>query len=127
VKFLLDTHTFLWIGMDDARLSNNARDIIRNRQNALYLSAASIWEIAIKWSLGKLRLELSPEEFIREEMTRNNILTLSIEIAHALKTVALPRHHEDPFDRMLIAQACHEDLQLLSRDSTLARYDVKVI
>jgi len=127
VNYLLDTHAFLWTAMDDPRLSQTARDIIRDRQNVLYLSAASVWEIAIKWSLGKLRLELVPEVFIREEMTRNSLLPLSVEIGHALRTLALPLHHHDPFDRILIAQALQEGFRLLSRDSILARYDVEVV
>jgi len=124
MKVLLDTHAFLWLVTDDDRLSENARQAFLDEENSLFFSAASLWEICIKRSLGKISLKRGWLETIRNEMKDNAIQWLSIEIPHCAEVTKLPFHHRDPFDRMLIAQAIVEDMQLLSQDSRLSAYGV---
>ena len=126
MNILLDTHAFLWWITDDPELSETARNIIRDSSNTLYWSAASSWEVAIKYALGRLPLPEEPEKFIPPELTKNHIESLLITDEHAFHTRQLPHHHKDPFDRMLIAQARTESLMLLSCDSMFDLYDVKV-
>ena len=127
MKALLDTHTFLWWITDDPRLSVEARKIIAEGENELYLSAASGLEIAIKAGLGRLVLPDDPGIFIPEQMAQNAILPLPIRMRHVLHVSHLPDHHRDPFDRLLVAQAQLEDMPILSSDPQIARYPVRII
>jgi PIN domain nuclease of toxin-antitoxin system len=127
VSYLLDTHVLLWGLMDDARLSKKARSILLDDDRALYFSAASAWEIAIKASLGRLRFSAPLEQYLPTRLATEGIEPLPISIAHAARTEALPWHHRDPFDRLLVAQAQIEGLDLLSSDRALRQYDVKVV
>ncbi len=127
MKVLLDTHAFLWLITDDDRLSENARQTFLNTENSLFFSAASLWEICIKKSLGKISLKDGWFQTIQEEMEINTIRWLPIEMTHCAEVTELPFHHRDPFDRMLIAQAIVEDIQLLSRDSRLSDYAIELI
>ena len=127
MKVLLDTHAFLWLITDDDRLSENARQTFLNTENRLFFSAASLWEICIKKSLGKISLEDGWFQMIKEEMKINTIQWLSIEMIHCAEVTGLPFHHRDPFDRMLIAQAIVEEMKLLSRDSRLSDYAIELI
>ena len=126
MKVLLDTHTFLWWITDDNRLSSSAREIITSGDNELFLSAATGWEIAIKAQLGRIKLPKEPNSFIAEQLRLNSIQSLPIHMSHALHVYSLPNHHRDPFDRMIIAQAQLEDLPILTMDSQIAKYKVKV-
>ena len=127
MKVLLDTHAFLWSITGDDRLSKTAEEIFLDPDNNLFFSAASFWEICIKMSLGKLSLKRGWFETIQEEMRINAVQWLPVEMPHCVELTNLPFHHRDPFDRMLIAQAMTEDLQLLSRDSRLSAYEIKRI
>ena len=127
MTILLDTHTFLWWITDDRQLSASARDFIRDKNNDLLLSSASAWEIAIKTSLGKLPLPESPEVFIPRHMRINQFRPLPISVDHALAVSALPHHHRDPFDRLLVAQAQMENIPLLSADPILRSYAVQIL
>lgn len=127
MKVLLDTHAFLWLITDDERLSEKAQKTFLNPDNRVFFSAASFWEICIKKSLGKISLESEWFQTIQREMEINTIQWLPIEMQHCVKVSELPFHHRDPFDRMLIAQAMVEDMQLLSRDSWLSAYTIKRI
>jgi len=127
MKALLDTHAFLWWINDDPRLSDAVRELIGNGENALFLSAASGWEIAVKVQLGRLAVQGDPEQFILEQLALNDIAVLPISMNHALRTAALPDHHRDPFDRMLIAQSQIEQLPIVTADSLIARYAVEII
>ena len=127
MKVLLDTHAFLWLVTNDDRLSENARQTFLNTENSLYFSAASLWEICIKMSLGKISLRDGWFQTIQEEMEINTIQWLPIEMAHCAEVSELPFHHRDPFDRMLIAQAIVEELKLLSRESRLSDYPIDLI
>jgi PIN domain nuclease of toxin-antitoxin system len=127
MKALLDTHAFLWWINDDPRLSDAARELIGNGDSALFLSAASGWEIAINLRLGRLEVREDPEQFIFEQLTINDIAVLPISMNHALRTATLPDHHRDPVDRMLVAQSQIEQLPIITADPLIARYAVEVI
>jgi PIN domain nuclease of toxin-antitoxin system len=127
MNILLDTHAFLWWITDDAQLSANARTLIKDGENMLYWSAASSWEVAIKYNLGRLPLPDEPEQFLAQELAKNQIESLPITDRYAFQAGRLPRHHKDPFDRMLIAQAMTDSLTLLSCDSFFDLYDVQVM
>jgi PIN domain nuclease of toxin-antitoxin system len=127
MKVLLDTHAFLWLITDEDRLSENARQTFLNTENSLFFSAASLWEICIKKSLGKISLKDGWFQTIKEEMAINTIQWLPIEMTHCAEVAELPFHHRDTFDRMLIAQAIVEEMKLLSRDSRLSDYAIELI
>jgi len=127
MRVLLDTHTFLWWIIDDPQMSSRVRDIISNSSNELFLSAASCWEIAIKAKIGRIKLPDRPHIFVSEQMALNTIQGLPIQISHALHVFNLPHHHRDPFDRIIIAQAQLEKLPILTSDSLISKYKVKII
>lgn len=124
MKTLLDTHALLWLITGDRRLSETARKTFLEQENRLFFSIAGFWEICIKMSLGKLSLKRQWIKTIRDEMKANTIQWLPIEIMHCTELTKLPFYHRDPFDRMLIAQAMVEDMQLLSRDRRLSDYEI---
>jgi len=125
MRTLLDTHALLWLITDDKRLSPRAKEAFLDQENVLFFSAASYWEICIKISLGKLQLETNWQEVIQNEMAANAIYWLPVEVSHCAELTKLPFHHRDPFDRMLVAQAVVEEMQLLSRDRRLSAYGIK--
>jgi len=127
VRILLDTQCWLWLAAFPEKLSPRARALVETTDHDLFFSAASAWEIAIKHGLGKLRLPESPERYVTTRVDRLRTEPLSIEQAHALRVAALPPHHRDPFDRMLVAQAQVEHLPILTSDPVFGRYDVDVI
>jgi PIN domain nuclease of toxin-antitoxin system len=127
MKLLLDTHTFLWAMGYPERLSAHAASLFRAADSILYLSAASSWEIAIKYSLKKLQLPQEPTSYVTSRLTRHHIVPLPVQHNHALAVATLPPHHRDPFDRLLIAQARVDGLSILSMDEQFGRYDVPVI
>jgi PIN domain nuclease of toxin-antitoxin system len=124
MKLLLDTHTFLWFISDSPRLSERARSLVQDSSNQVFLSIASVWEIAIKVSLGKLMLTSPFETLIPQQIQLNRFDLLAIDLRHTLQVSTLPFHHRDPFDRLLIAQACVESIPLLSADPLFDSYDV---
>lgn len=125
MKILLDTQVFLWMIADAPELSPKARSLILDAGNLLYLSLASIWEMAIKVSLRKLQFKESLETLIPEELRANSISQLEIGFRHVARVVDLPFHHRDPFDRLLISQAQVENIPILSADRVFDRYRVK--
>lgn len=124
---LLDTHTFLWWITDDENLSDKSREIIAEGENKVYISAISGLEIAIKAQLGRLELPPNPTDFIQEQVAINAFINLPLQLRHALQVYALPRHHRDPFDRVLVAQAQVETIPILSADPILGQYSVETI
>ncbi len=127
MRLLLDTHTLLWFLNGSSRLSVPARDAICDLTNHRFVSTASLWEVAIKTSLGKLTLATSFEEMIEKEIDLNDINVLQIEGHHliTMAKLAFPANdHRDPFDRMIVSQAICEDLILISADSALDAYGV---
>ncbi len=120
MRLLLDTHVLLWWLADDPSLGSEAKAAIAEPGSAVLVSAATAWEIAIKQALGKLE---APSDLERQ-VQLNRFEPLSITIAHAYSAGTLPRHHDDPFDRMLVAQAIAEGLTIVTRDRRLGRYGV---
>ena len=127
MKALLDTHTFLWWNTNDRRLSPAARAFIADGRNQIFVSAASAWEIAIKSARGRLELPSAPDQYVADRMRSNGFSPLPIQISHALEVYRLPLHHNDPFDRLLIAQSRLEKLPLLSGDGEISRYDLQLM
>ena len=127
MKILLDTHIFLWLISGDKRLRSSTKNVFLDPENRLYFSAASMWEISIKISLGKLVLSDGWQSTIQRELRDNSINWLPIEMKHCLGLVDLPFHHRDPFNRMLISQAKTEQMSILSGDNVLSAYEVQVI
>ncbi|TAK28764.1 MAG: type II toxin-antitoxin system VapC family toxin [Chloroflexota bacterium] len=127
MRYLLDTHTFLWWIVDDPRLSPRVSAIIQDPNNEIWFSAASAWEIAIKAKLGRIKFEDDPVELIPQQVTANGFRNLPIQSDHALHVSRLALLHRDPFDRVLAAQALVEKMMLLTADQMMARYGVQVV
>jgi PIN domain nuclease of toxin-antitoxin system len=127
MRYLLDTHTFLWWNMDDVQLSLLAKEIISDSNNEIFFSAASAWEIAIKTARGRLTLPEDPMHFISNRLSLHGFQALPVQIHHAVQVYKLPLHHADPFDRLLIAQSQIESLPLISADVNIRRYELEVI
>ena len=127
MKILLDTNSFLWFISGSERLSINARERIADLDNQLFLSSASLWEIAIKVSIEKLELLQPYNQLIPQQLEENDINILPIELSHLTTVVELPFYHRDPFDRLIIAQALTEDLPVVSPDSLFSQYAIKLI
>jgi PIN domain nuclease of toxin-antitoxin system len=127
MKYLLDTSVFLWSLGAEQKLNSRATKLLSSSSSELYLSAASSWEIAIKFALGSLTLPRAASEFIPHGLRLLAIRSLDITHLHSLAAGDLPSHHRDPFDRMLIAQARAEEMVLLTADSTFKAYDVETV
>jgi len=125
-RFLLDTSAFLFWTSGGKKLSPRARKLIENHDHEILLSAVSSWEIAIKFGLGKLALPEPPRKFVPSRMMTHSIGGLAFEHSDALAIAALPEHHDDPFDRALIAQALERDLPIITSDPRFEDYDVDV-
>lgn len=125
MNLLLDTHVLLWWLKDPKRLTEQAASAIRASGNLVFYSAANIWEISIKSSMGKLPVISRVE--MEDALVADEIRALAITPAHAWSVAELPRHHGDPFDRILIAQARSESLRLVTRDPLMKPYDVEVV
>lgn len=125
MRILLDTHTFLWTAVGSTQLSLNATNLFLDTQNELYLSIASVWEIAIKCSLGKLVFHKPIESYILDILQENTIKLLNIDFRHVMRVTTLPFHHRNPFDRLLISQAIEEKIPLLSCDANLDAYGIE--
>ncbi len=126
-KILLDTHIWLWSILSPEKLGDKGQAMIEEAENDLFLSAASSWEISIKYKLGRIPLPEPPEAFILQRLMRDNIKPLSVEHHHACRVSVLPDIHRDPFDRILIAQAQTEQLLLITADQQLKDYDVEMM
>jgi PIN domain nuclease of toxin-antitoxin system len=127
MNYLLDTSVFLWSLGAEHKLNKKALELLSSKSAKLYLSAASSWEIAIKFMLGALTLPNSPSQFIPRAMSSLAIGVLEITHSHALLAGELPPHHRDPFDRMLIAQAQAEKMVVLTADRTFQKYHVELV
>jgi PIN domain nuclease of toxin-antitoxin system len=123
MKLLLDTHVLIWWPSDARKLSQTEIDIITDSDNLIFVSAATAWEIAVKKMIGKLE---APDD-LPAALAVNNFLELPITIEHSQKLYQLPLHHNDPFDRIMVAQAISEDLTFMTRDTKIALYDIKII
>jgi PIN domain nuclease of toxin-antitoxin system len=127
MRLLLDTHVFIWWADQQESLSANVLSALENEANELLLSVASVWEIQIKFQLGKLKLSTPLRELVDSQVETNDLRILPVELAHVLVLDTLPFHHKDPFDRLLIAQCIHEDVTLVSADREFAAYSVRLL
>lgn len=127
MRYLLDTHVLLWWRQDDPRLPRTWDPVLaRPEEHEIWVSVAALWEIAIKRSLGKLRLEISLEEFGETLQSRLGFHLLPVELTHLGRLERLPWHHRDPFDRLMVAQALEEGATVVTGDPAWSRYGVAV-
>jgi PIN domain nuclease of toxin-antitoxin system len=126
MKLLLDTHILLWFQAGDPALPKETEQAIRSEANEAYVSMVSFWEIGLKHSIGKLPLCMTLDAFFNT-ITEASFQILAVEQPHIVAASALPLHHRDPFDRMLIGQAKHEGMQLITLDAQFQAYDVPLI
>ena len=127
MKLLLDTHVLLWAATSPERLTANARAAIEDGETDIFVSAVTAWEIAIKQSLGKLELARPAELWFPEVLDRSGFQCLSVDRDAALRVRALPWHHRDPFDRLLVAHALAQGCTIVTRDPVFASYGVAVL
>ena len=122
MKYLIDTHIFIWWACNPEKLPDNIISIISNKKNTVYLSAASSWEVQIKINLGKITFTDEWENIVMREIEKNSFTVLPVQLSHTFALKKLPHLHRDPFDRILIAQALAEDLTVLTGDSLISSY-----
>jgi PIN domain nuclease of toxin-antitoxin system len=127
MRFLIDTHCWLWGISAPERLNAEAKELLGNDLHTVVVSAVSAAEIAVKVSIGKLRFEEPAVEFVRSRIETQGMKSLPLYLHHALRVAELPLHHRDPFDRLLVAQAQMEGIPLMTADPKLAAYDVEII
>ncbi len=127
MNILLDTHVFLWWTLDDERLPTRWREALEDDGNTVYLSAATAWEIVIKQGIGRLKVDDDPSTWFRKYVDDYRLVALPITHEHALAVFKLPAKHNDPFDRVLIAQAISEGLILATVDDAIRQYEVAVL
>lgn len=127
MKILLDTCAFLWLTTDAPELSEKARSLFQNTDNAVYLSSVSIWEIIVKYQLGKLPLPEPADIFIHNQCEQHLIQLLPLEDKAVFQLSNLPNYHRDPFDKMLVCQAIELDLVILTNDKMIVQYPVATI
>ena len=125
MNLLIDTHIVIWFYQTDARMSATALTLIQDPANSTFVSAASHWEIAVKISTGKLKLAESFPDFVQHAIADNGFTILPIEPRHTAQLIALPFHHRDPFDRMIVAQAIVEKMPVISVDPVLDSYPIR--
>ncbi|MBT9584362.1 type II toxin-antitoxin system VapC family toxin [bacterium] len=124
-NLLLDTHIWLWLGPTPEKISPEVLSVLEDPANGLFLSAASSWEISIKYRLGKLPLPEPPNRFIADRLLRDGIQFLPIGLQHTVRVAELPDYHSDPFDRLLVAQALTEKMVLVTADEKMLPYEVE--
>jgi len=126
VKILLDTHAWLWMLLEPERIGPKTRKLVASHDHAFFLSIASAWEMAIKHAAGRLTLPVPPLDYVRSRTREDGIALLPVSLEHVCRAAELPRHHADPFDRLLVAQTEIEDLVLLTHDTDIARYRITI-
>lgn len=127
MRLLLDTQAFLWAASDPEKFSKRARTAIEDSSNEVFVSAAVAWEIAIKHALGKLQTPSAPAVYVPARVAKLGFKPLAIALEHALAVGGLPSHHNDPFDRIMVAQAQVEGLTLVTSDRNILKYSVKTL
>jgi len=127
MRVLLDTHTFLWFVDGSDELSDKARGLIEDVNNQRFLSVASLWEMSIKVSIGKLNLDFSFPDLVIQKVYGNAIDILSISPEHLERLAKMPFHHKDPFDRLIIAQGLTENMPIITRDRAFAGYQADLL
>ena len=126
MRLLLDTHIFIWWADQPEKLSPAALSALEDEANELLLSVASVWEMQIKMQLGKLKLSLPLKELVKNQQEINDLTVSPVALTHVLALDALPFHHKDPFDRLLIAQSIEEKLTIVTADSQFSAYSVQL-
>ena len=127
MRFIVDTHAWLWAQSEPERLPSSVLEVLEDPANDVFVSAASAWEIAVKYQRGRLPLPEPPMTYVPMRMVDSGCKPLSIEHAHALQAGQLPMHHRDPFDRVLIAQSQILDMPVVTRDPAFSLYDVDLV
>lgn len=127
MRLLLDTQIFIWWADQPEKLSRTTLSALEDEANELLLSVASVWEMQIKILLGKLKLSLSLKEILKNQQETNDLTVSPVTLTHVLALDALPFHHKDPFDRLLLAQSIEEDLTIVTADSQFSAYPVKLL
>jgi PIN domain nuclease of toxin-antitoxin system len=127
MKYLLDTHAFLWLNDESERLTQTVKELCSSGEHEFYLSMASAWEMQIKHQLGKLSLAMPIAELVIKNTQENNIQLLPIDLSHINYLEQLPSHHKDPFDRIIIAQAIIEGMSIISIDHAFVDYPVNIV
>ena len=127
MNLLLDTHTFIWLVGEKHLLSSKATAAILDTSNTLYLSTASVWEMQIKLQTGKLTLPSSLDQIVQEQQNINGVSILTIQLGHIYGLAALPLHHKDPFDRLIIAQFIAESMTVVGNDSKFSTYSINLL
>ena len=127
MKYLLDTHAFLWLNDESERLTQTVKELCSSGEHEFYLSMASAWEMQIKHQLGKLSLAMPIAELVIKNTQENNIQLLPIDLSHINYLEQLPSHHKDPFDRIIIAQVIIEGMSIISIDNAFVDYPVNIV
>jgi PIN domain nuclease of toxin-antitoxin system len=127
MNIIIDTHVFIWLDTQPEKISTTAMEICQNSHNQLYMSIASVWEMQIKMQLGKLKLDMQLNEMIEVQQQENDLNILNIYLKHIYQLQALPSHHNDPFDRIIIAQSLLENMPIISADNKFKSYAVQVL
>jgi PIN domain nuclease of toxin-antitoxin system len=127
MDYLLDTQAFLWADAEPAKLSAQARAVMADPANRLFLSVASVWEMQIKNQLGKLPLRLPLEQLIEEHVSHGSLVTWQVGLSHVYELSGLPALHRDPFDRLIVATARLENVTLISSDPLVQQYPVSIL
>ena len=127
MRFLLDTHAFLWAVSAPHQLRHSGFELIRDSENTVFFSAITALEIAIKVSAGKLKLPEHASDYVTSRVDALSMTVLPVYTSHALQVASLPSYHRDPFDRLLVAQCQLEKLALMTADEALVEYDVEII
>lgn len=127
MRLLLDTHTFLWLHTDRSRLPHPLMAALAALENNLLFSVASAWELGIKHALGKLPMPDPPAQWVSSRLKASGVVPLAVSLEHAFAAAALPPHHRDPFDRLLIGQAQADGLTLVTGDPAMSTYDVPIL
>lgn len=126
MRLLLDTQVWLWMQVSPERFSPSALELVQDPATDLLLSAASSWEIAIKYALGRLPLPEEPARYVPDRLARSGVTAIAVDHASALRVATLPRHHADPFDRLVIAQAQVLEVPVMTSDRDFAHYDIDI-
>ncbi len=127
MRILLDTHIFLWFISGDRQLATDVRDAVQDSDNEVYLSAVSVWEIMVKYQLGKLPLPEHPQTYVPKQRRLHQIVSLDLDEGCVIQLAKLAPLHRDPFDRMLICQALHHGLTIATVDAAVRAYSISVI
>jgi len=127
MRFIVDTQVWLWWYAQPEKIGSKAQTLMESPGNEIFLSVASVWEIGIKYSTGKLRLPEPAKEYVLSRIARDAFSLLDVKATHALESASLPWHHKDPFDRLIIAQSRIENLPIMTSDGQFGKYEAKLI